>query len=115
MLLRTFPTPLLIVIAPALFLTELALLPISFANGWLRMKLLSYFDIVRALPRVLRERKQIQETRKVSSLAFAKALTAELDSPNFGTVGRNPLIARGLGIYWKLAKLTLSLVPDRPR
>ena len=59
-LIRTYPPALLALLAPALVATELALLPVALAGGWLGQKLLAWGDTLRALPRLLRERRQIQ-------------------------------------------------------
>ena len=70
MLLRTYPGPLLALIFPALMLTELALLPVSIAGGWIGAKLRADFELLGRLPRLLRERRAIQAARTVSSAAI---------------------------------------------
>ena len=51
------------------------------AGGWLREKLAADLDVVRWLPRLLRERRAIQRRRRISAAEFADHLTADLDSP----------------------------------
>ncbi len=51
---------LLVLVAPALLATELALIPASIAAGWGRQKLGALADVVRWLPRLLQERRQVQ-------------------------------------------------------
>ena len=58
--------------APALLATELALIPVAIAGGWGRQKLAATLDVIRWLPRLLRERRQIQATRTVSAARFAR-------------------------------------------
>jgi GT2 family glycosyltransferase len=101
-LIRTYPSSLLVALAPALFATELALLPISAAGGWLAQKVGAWADVIRWLPRLLRERRAIQATRTVDAAAFARALTADLDSAYLGGAGRSPLLRRGLRAYWSV-------------
>ena len=101
-LLRTYPGALLALLVPALAVTELALLPISVASGWGRQKLLAWADLVRWLPRLLRERREIQARRSVSAGEFAAALTAELSSPYLGRTAAVAPLRWALRAYWSL-------------
>ena len=110
---RTYPRELLLLLLPALFLTELALLLIALRWGWLREKLLANVDVIRWLPRLLRERRAIQARRAISAAAFADHLTADLTSPYFGGVGRSRLLRAALRAYWAVVRRLLE--PTRPR
>ena len=99
-LIRTYPAALLALLAPALLATELALVPISLAGGWAEQKLRSWIDVARWLPRLIRERREIQPGRQVAARAFARALTADLDSSYLGPVGRSRLLRSALRAYW---------------
>jgi N-acetylglucosaminyl-diphospho-decaprenol L-rhamnosyltransferase len=109
---RTYPAALLAVIAPALALTELALIPVALANRWLPQKLAAWGDTIRSLPRLLRERRAIRAGRSIGAAEFARALTAELDSAYLGAAARSGLLRAGLRAYWSVA---LSLLGARPR
>jgi GT2 family glycosyltransferase len=100
-LLRTFPTPLLAAVAPALLAAEVAVWAIAVRSGWGRMKALATLDLVRWLPRLRRERRAIQDGSRVSSAEFAARLTAELSSPYFGAVGTQPLVRGAMRLYWR--------------
>src|ERR1044072_4158692 len=78
-LIRVYPTRLLVLLLPALIATEAALAVISARGGWGRQKLHSVLDVVRWLPRPLRERRAIQATRSIEPAEFADYLTADLD------------------------------------
>jgi N-acetylglucosaminyl-diphospho-decaprenol L-rhamnosyltransferase len=106
--LRTYPGPLLAVVLPAMLMTEVAVWAVAIRGGWGRMKALATLDLARSLPRLLRERRRIQSGRRVDAAAFAGALTAELSSPYFGTVGEQPLIRRGLGLYWWVVRALIG-------
>lgn len=97
---RVYPASLLILVAPALVATELALIPVSVAGGWGKQKLLADLDVLRRFPGYLRQRREIQATRKLSPREFAALLTPDLDSPFFGRVGRNRLVRALLRTYW---------------
>jgi GT2 family glycosyltransferase len=100
---RTYPGPLLALLAPALLATELALLMIAPASGWGRPKLQAHADTLRALPRLLRERRAIQARRAIGAREFARLLTPELSSPDLGPPARNRLLQAVLRAYWRAA------------
>jgi GT2 family glycosyltransferase len=105
---RTYPGALLGLLLPALLATELALVPISISGGWAQKKLLSWLDVARWLPRLLRERREIQSGRRVAPGAFARALTPDLDSSYLGAPGRSRLLRAALRAYWSAV---LALLP----
>jgi GT2 family glycosyltransferase len=107
-LIRTYPAALLALLAPALLATELALVPISIAGGWGAQKLASWMDVVRWLPRLRRERRTIQATRRIEPAAFARGLTPDLDSTYLGGAGRSRLLRAALRVYWSAV---LALLP----
>jgi GT2 family glycosyltransferase len=106
-LLRCYPTALLVALAPALLATELALVAAALAGGWGRQKLLADLDVVRALPRLLRERGAIQAARTISAGQFARGLVPELSSEHLGRAGRTRLLGVLLRGYWGAVRLLL--------
>jgi GT2 family glycosyltransferase len=108
-LVRTYPAGLLGLLLPALLATEVALVPISIAGGWLTQKLASWWDVIRWLPRLRRERRAIQATRRVGPAAFAGSLTPDLDSAYLGAAGRSRALRAVLRGYWSAV---LALLPD---
>jgi GT2 family glycosyltransferase len=107
---RVYPASLLALLAPALLLTELVLVPVSVAGGWGGAKLRSFVDVARWLPRLLRERRAIQARRAVSAAEFAGWLTPELDSPFIPGLARSAPVRALLRAYWALVRAAL-----RPR
>lgn len=101
-LLRVYPLPLLLLLGPALIATELALIPASIAGGWFGQKLGAWGDTIRALPRLVRERRAVQATRAVGAAEFARGLTPALDSAYLGVAGRSGFLAALLRGYWRL-------------
>jgi GT2 family glycosyltransferase len=106
-LIRVYPASLLILLAPALVLTEFALIPASIAAGWGRQKLAANAEVVRWLPRLLRERRQVQAARTVSAAEFAAWLTPDLDSPFIPAIARSLPVRLLLRSYWKTVRLLL--------
>jgi GT2 family glycosyltransferase len=105
---RTYPAPLLVLLAPALLATELALLLVSAAGGWGEQKRRADREAIRWLPRLLEERRAIQRRRTVSAAEFASWLTPDLDSDLISPLARSwpaRLLLRG---YWRLVR---SLLP----
>ncbi|HYQ77669.1 MAG TPA: glycosyltransferase family 2 protein [Solirubrobacterales bacterium] len=105
--LRTYPGTLLALLAPALLATELALLAVSAVGGWGRQKLRANLAVLRWLPRLLRERRNVQRRRTVGAAEFATWLTPDLDSELISPLARSRparLLLRG---YWRLVRLLL--------
>jgi len=107
-LIRVYPAALLALLAPALLATELALIPVAIAGGWGRQKLAATADVVRWLPRLLRERRQVQASREVSAARFAAWLTADLDSPFISSASRSAPVRFALRAYWRAVRLLLG-------
>jgi GT2 family glycosyltransferase len=107
-LVRDYPTPLLVLLAPALLATELALLIVSARAGWGRQKLTADLEALRRLPRMLRERRRIQRERDVGSAEFASWLSADLDSPFIDGAARSPAVRLALRAYWRLVRALLG-------
>jgi N-acetylglucosaminyl-diphospho-decaprenol L-rhamnosyltransferase len=107
-LIRTYPSALLILVLPALLLTELALVPVSIAGGWFGQKLRAWGETLRWLPRLLGERRRIHAAPGVPAREFAAGLTADLDSAYLGAAGRSRLLRAGLRAYWALVLAVLG-------
>ena len=107
-LLRTYPAALLALLAPALILTELALVAVSIAGGWGRQKGLAWLDVARALPRLVGERRAIQARRTIGAGEFARPLVAELDSAHLGRAADSRPLRLALRAYWSLVLALLG-------
>jgi GT2 family glycosyltransferase len=105
--LRTYPAGLLALLAPALALSELALLPIALRGGWSRSKGAAALDTMRAFPRLLAQRRALQARRSIGALEFARWLTPDLSSMYLGAVGEHRLLRRALRAYWGLVLAAL--------
>ena len=106
---RTYPAPLLVLLAPALLVVELAIVVASLRGGWWRQKLLAAADGVERLPRWFRERRRVQRGRTVSSARFADRMVATLDSEYIGPAARSSLVAATLRTYWRGVRALLAL------
>jgi GT2 family glycosyltransferase len=102
MVIRNYPGRLLALLAPALIGTELVLLLVSAKQGWLGAKLKGYRDLLRWLPRLRRERREIQAARRITTGEFAALLTPDLDSPLIPEFARKGLVKGVLRAYWRV-------------
>jgi N-acetylglucosaminyl-diphospho-decaprenol L-rhamnosyltransferase len=100
-ILRTYPAALLALVMPALIVTDLALWPVAIAGGWAEARWQALVDTLRALPRVLQERREIQATRTIGAREFARALTPDLDSAYLGAAARSGVLRALLRAYWR--------------
>jgi N-acetylglucosaminyl-diphospho-decaprenol L-rhamnosyltransferase len=106
-LVRVWPTPLLLLLAPALLATEAALLLAALAGGWAIQKLRADAEVILWLPRLLGERRQIQRARTISAAVFAAALTPDLDSPFLPAAVRGGVVRLALRAYWRAVRALL--------
>jgi GT2 family glycosyltransferase len=102
--LRTYPTPLLLGVLPGLLSLELLLLGVAARDGWLPAKLRAMAAVGTSLPRVLRERRDIQRQRTISAVAFAAALRDVVGSPYIRAGAQTPPARSLLRAYGVLAR-----------
>jgi GT2 family glycosyltransferase len=97
---RTYPLRLLLPLLPVLALADVAVLAMAAIQGWGAAKLRAQADVVRALPRALRERQAIQAGKRVDAAAFLAPMSAQLESPYFGRVARAAPVRAALRMLW---------------
>jgi len=107
MIIRNYPAALLLLLAPALLATELALVAAAASGGWLPQKAKAWRATLVWLPRLLRERRGLQSVRSLSAREFAGILTADLDSPFLPAAVRRGPVRAALRLYWRAVKALL--------
>lgn len=103
-MIRNYPGSLLVLVGPALAVTELVLLLVSLKQGWIGAKLKSYRDLIRWFPRLRKERREIQAERRITAIEFADLLTADLDSPLIPVFAKKGLVRALLRTYWRIVR-----------
>jgi GT2 family glycosyltransferase len=107
-LIKDWPLARLVVAAPALVGTELAVLVFAASQGWLRQKLAGYREILRLLPAVLRDRRRVQKNRSPKA-TDGVCLTGNMCFPGLD----HPIITRVanpvLSAYWSFARKVLRV------
>jgi GT2 family glycosyltransferase len=98
--LRTYPPALLWLTLPALIATDMALLVVAATSGWGGQKALAIGDVLRALPQLVRERREVQAGRTAPAAAVAAHMTADLSSPYLGRPGESRIVRALLRAYW---------------
>jgi GT2 family glycosyltransferase len=71
----------LLLLAPLLLATELAVLALALRGGWAREKLRAWWALLRGLPALLRWRRRVQALRRVPDAELVALMTARMDSP----------------------------------
>jgi len=108
MIIRNYPLALLVLLAPALLATEIALIAAAGSGGWLPEKRRAWMATLGWLPRLIGERREIQSVRSISARNFALILTPDLDSPFLPAFVRRGPVRLALRAYWRVV---LALLP----
>ena len=106
-IIRTYPAPLLVLLMPALVATDVALWFVALADGWAGARWLALGDTLRALPRLFRERREVQAGMTVGAGEFARTLTPDLDSAYLGGASRSGALRTVLRAYWRVVTALL--------
>jgi GT2 family glycosyltransferase len=107
--LSAYPLTLLVLLTPALLAAELVLLFVSAREGWLASKLRAEVAVAVAIPSILRRRRSVQATRKVSVRLFSSHLTASLDSA-YLSIGERRYALWLQQAYWSLVQRLLAIL-----
>ena len=108
-IIRTWPTAVIVVLAPQLIAVELGLVVISVVQKRFRLKVKSTVMTLKAVGAALRARREIQASRRISAYKFLITLQPRLNTPVFGQLSKSKFINRVLVQYYRLALRLLSL------
>ena len=105
---RTYPGGLLAATLPALLVTELALLVYACASGWGRSKLRAQWEVLAALPRLVRQRRQLLSGAGATGGDMLRHMHVQLDSPNVGRFARGRAARALLALYWRVVRAIVA-------
>ena len=83
-----YKVPTMIFIFPMFIIMELGMIFYSIITGWFKLKIKSYIDVIKGLKDILKYRKTIQKTRKISDRDL---LLEMVDRVQFDSI-KNPLL-----------------------
>lgn len=114
MLVRLYPASLLFLISPVLLVSSLASLLAAIPAGHARQSLIAWRDVIRWLPRLLAERREIKSRRAIGAGEFAAVLTDSLDTDFLPSAVRSRPVDAMLRSYWSLVRLLLGAGSSPP-
>ena len=94
----------LFLISPALIAVELAQIAHALSNGWFDLKLKSYFEILGLMRLILRKRRALQRTRKVSDREIVSLYEGKLEVGGVKNSLLKYFLSPGLDLYWRLIR-----------
>ena len=92
-------------IAPALILVEISQIVHSIFNGWFRLKLKSYVEIMTQFNRINRKRKKIQSKRKVTDKEIIKLYQDTIAVTGLNNPLVDYLLNPILKLYWNCIRV----------
>lgn len=108
-LLSVYPATLLLLLAPALILTEFVLFLVAAREGWLASKARAEATVLRELPEILRRRRSVQSTRRIGTRSFSSHLSASLDSEYVSLANRAWAVSLQ-SAYWRAVRWVLAAI-----
>lgn len=106
--LTLYPRRILLVLAPALVVVEVAILATSLNQGWLRDKLYGYAWILRHLKLIAKERRVVQSSLSRPPEHLVALLTGCIDPGRLERPAGMSILNRTLSSYWRLVTRLLS-------
>ncbi|MFH1142678.1 MAG: glycosyltransferase family 2 protein [Candidatus Uhrbacteria bacterium] len=99
----------IVLLAPALLLTELAIYTASIRSGWIKEKFLSCVDLLRpaTLKNIVAKRRVSQEFRKVSDREIVRLFTAKIEHQETSGPILKYLINPAMSLVWYVIRLLI--------
>ena len=94
----------ILLIFPALLIVESAQWVHALQNGWLFLKIKSYWELAALLPRILKKRRTIQARRKISDREIVRLYQGQLAVAGLNHPLMEKFLSPLLNAYWKLIR-----------
>lgn len=101
LLLKNLELKTLLLLLPALIMTELAQWVHSLLHGWFLLKVKSYSDLFELLPKIIVKRKAVQSSRKVPDREIARLFQIDLAVSGVQSFILKRLLNPLYRAYWK--------------
>jgi len=95
----------LIVIFPMFFVMECGMVLYSIMTKWFKLKMKSYFNVIKGLPKILKYRKEIQKTRKIKDRDLILEMVDVIQFDSVSNVILDKVANTMLRAYYKFLKL----------
>lgn len=109
LIIRTWPIGVIVVLAPMFIFVELGLWVLSLLERRFFLKLKSSLSFLKIMLPAFRDRHQILNRRKISTLEFFRLLESSTYTPLLGRIGQAKIIRALFNIYYKAAYLILRV------
>lgn len=103
-MIKNFECKTLLLIFPALLIVESAQWVHALLNGWLFLKIKSYWELAALLPRILKKRKVIQTHRKISDKEIIRLYQGRLAVAGLNHPLMENILSPLLNAYWGLIR-----------
>ena len=103
-LLKNMEIKTLALISPALIVIEFCQWFHAVIHKWFLLKIKSYIDIIKIVPRILIKRKKLKTLRKVSDKEITRIYKGTLTISGTNNPLLTYLISPALNIYWKIVR-----------
>lgn len=107
LLLKNLEWKTLFLIFPALILVEIAQVVHSLLNGWFKLKLKSYIELVGLFPIIFRKRRILQKSRKISDAEIVRLYEGDLRVSGVKSLLLEKLLSPILSFYWRFIRLLI--------
>ena len=107
-ILINWPIKILILLLPSILLVELLLITHSFINNKFKLKIRSYYEVFKTIPKIYILRKKTMKLMKINSIEYLKMLSPKIDTcliPHFPGIN---IFNQFFVIYYKTVKKLLD-------
>lgn len=107
MVLTLYERRTLVLLAPALLALEIAVLGLSFRQGWWRQKVSGWWWLVQHRSWLTERRRRVQRARTVGDRTLSTRFAVAIDPGNFSVPPSLKPLNRGLAAYWRAVRRAL--------
>ena len=103
-LIKNYSLKTLLLITPAFIITEMGVLLYSLFGGWFHKKIYSYLDIFMSLPKLIRQRRQLQKKRRSKDSQIMEGFIGALNYKEIANPLLDNVLNPSLDFYWRMIR-----------